>query len=294
MSKTRYPTLGCLVSGLGKPQDTTSDPSQPSLATRIVRLLSELELDTQTGFSFKVCVIGDAAVGKTTLVNRLTKGEFSPFYHATVGVEYSTHEYVIEGCKITLQLWDTAGQESSLSSLTSNYFRNSHAALLCFDVSSPKSLSNVPQWCARVDDVCTNDASRPLLFVVGLKTDLRNSQSSSLDNHSFESNDHSLSGAGAWGCISKNEGGEVAAGISAEYLEASSRSGYGVEELFDRMAAVLLLRHLELLSPGETESQGAEFVNFDDTIPSISGHMTEGSDDVSVEEDSTKKQSCSC
>ncbi|KAL0235994.1 hypothetical protein GEMRC1_002576 [Eukaryota sp. GEM-RC1] len=246
---TRYPTLGCLVPGSGKPQDSTDDESQPSLATRLVRLLAETDLDNGNDFAFKVCIIGDAAVGKTTLVNRLTKGEFSPFYHATVSVDYSTQQYVIEGCNVTLHLWDTAGQERSLG-ITSNYFRGANAALLCFDVSSPRSLSNVPLWCSRVDDVCTNDESRPLLFVAGLKTDLRPSSARSVSPapHSRSSSEINYDGSGnvgAWGCVSKKEGEEVAAGISAEYMEVSARTGDGIEELFDRMASVLLWRHLE-------------------------------------------------
>ncbi|KAL0212635.1 hypothetical protein RCL1_006261 [Eukaryota sp. TZLM3-RCL] len=289
----RYPTLGCLITGLGKPQDVCIDPSQPSLATRIVRQLSDLDLDADHDYSFKVCVIGDAAVGKTTLVNRLTKGEYSPFYHATVNVDYSTQKYVIEGCNVTLQLWDTAGQERSLA-LTTTYFRNAHAVLLCFDVSSPKSLANIPQWCQRVDDVCTQGSTRPLVFVVGLKTDLRNSMTSSAQNDtsSLENSQEvslNLNGGtgngGAWGCVSKHEAGEVAAGVSGEYLEASSRVGDGVYELFDRLAAVLLLRHLEELH------KTSEVPVVDATI-----NLEEGSVPKDVEQMQRQRSegSCSC
>ncbi len=60
---------------------------------------------------FKVVFCGDAAVGKTTLIMRLCKGEFMPSINSTLGVDFQNKQLDVDGKRIAIQLWDTAGQE---------------------------------------------------------------------------------------------------------------------------------------------------------------------------------------
>ena len=66
---------------------------------------------------FKVVFCGDAAVGKTTLIMRLCKGQFMSSITATLGVDFQNKQVEIDGKRIALQLWDTAGQERLVPSV---------------------------------------------------------------------------------------------------------------------------------------------------------------------------------
>ena len=57
--------------------------------------------------SFKIIVIGDSGAGKTCMIRRFTKNQFSPGYLSTIGVEFESKEITVEGKKIQLQIWDT-------------------------------------------------------------------------------------------------------------------------------------------------------------------------------------------
>ena len=137
----------------------------------------------QNEFSYKLILIGDACVGKTTMVYRLL-GKIPPLVtSATIGAEYNglyldknfdVYQYVPRSWGRQkrlrhIQLWDTAGAERFVT-FTRMYFRNSDIIVLMFDVTDPNSLCNCRLWCRQVDDEL---GPRPHVFVIlGNKTDL--------------------------------------------------------------------------------------------------------------------------
>ena len=71
-------------------------------------------------FRFKITVVGDPAVGKTTLVKRYTVGSFQKDYIATLGAQFSNYEEMIEGQQVKLTIWDIAGQKIRIKAVDGN------------------------------------------------------------------------------------------------------------------------------------------------------------------------------
>ncbi|XP_076044078.1 RAS oncogene family member Rab39 [Oratosquilla oratoria] len=97
-------------------------------------------------YQFRLILIGDSTVGKSSLLKYFTDGKFFEISDPTVGVDFFARLIqVSDGTRIKLQLWDTAGQER-FRSITRTYYRNSVGALVVFDVCNKKSLEHVPMW----------------------------------------------------------------------------------------------------------------------------------------------------
>ena len=93
----------------------------------------------------KVIIIGDAGVGKTSLVMRYTHHIFETDYKATIGVDFEVEKFEIMGVPFTLQMWDTAGSER-FQCIASSYYRGANAVMICFDYSKFQSLQSVRKW----------------------------------------------------------------------------------------------------------------------------------------------------
>ena len=119
-------------------------------------------------YIFKFLMIGDASVGKTSLVRRLCLNDFSPNISETVGVEFMPHMMNIDKFNIRLQIWDTSGQEQ-YKSLSQSYYRNAVGALIVFSYDSHSSFEHVIDWYNDVKSLCHPKAQ---IMIVGNKCDL--------------------------------------------------------------------------------------------------------------------------
>eukprot|EP00128_Syssomonas_multiformis_P007911 Colp12_sorted_trinity150504_noHs@2133 len=93
----------------------------------------------------KVIVLGDASVGKTSLINRFCCDTFDPHYKSTIGVDFCIERFHVLGRSFALHIWDTAGQER-FRSIAKAYYRNAHAILLVYDVFDPPTMASVMNW----------------------------------------------------------------------------------------------------------------------------------------------------
>eukprot|EP00823_Brevimastigomonas_motovehiculus_P006705 TRINITY_DN55_c0_g1_i2.p1 TRINITY_DN55_c0_g1~~TRINITY_DN55_c0_g1_i2.p1 ORF type:complete len:229 (+),score=45.01 TRINITY_DN55_c0_g1_i2:167-853(+) len=134
--------------------------SQPSLSS-----VSDEEYD----YLFKVVLIGDSAVGKSNLLSRFTRNEFSIESKSTIGVEFATKSIVTDKKTIKAQIWDTAGQER-YRAITSAYYRGALGALLVYDISKRSSYENVSRWLKELRDHADVNI---VIMLVGNKKDLR-------------------------------------------------------------------------------------------------------------------------
>ena len=124
-------------------------------------------------YIFKILLVGDSGVGKTSLIRRFTKGYFSRTVGSTIGVDFCVKSLEIDGEKVKLQCWDTAGMES-FKSLTQSYYGQADAVILVYDLSDKKSFASIPQWLA---DVKKHSRKTDILKVlVGNKNDLGDRQ----------------------------------------------------------------------------------------------------------------------
>ncbi|KAK8881063.1 hypothetical protein M9Y10_003790 [Tritrichomonas musculus] len=93
----------------------------------------------------KVLLLGDAGVGKTSLLNQFVNREFTAQYKATIGSDFSSKQVDVDGKLITLQIWDTAGQER-FQSLGPTFYRGTDCCILVYDVSKPKTFESIKKW----------------------------------------------------------------------------------------------------------------------------------------------------
>ena len=100
--------------------------------------------------TYKVVFAGDAAVGKTSFINRITKGVFLANISSTLGVDFQVKTFRVDERNVALQLWDTAGQER-FRSVTRSYFRRADGVMLLYDVTNERSFMSVREWVEAVD-----------------------------------------------------------------------------------------------------------------------------------------------
>ncbi|XP_048836876.1 ras-related protein Rab-38 [Brienomyrus brachyistius] len=94
---------------------------------------------------YKVLVIGDLGVGKTSIIKRYVQQSFSPNYRATIGVDFALKVLNWDTETIRLQLWDIAGQER-FGNMTRVYYREATGAFIVFDVTRPSTFEAVTKW----------------------------------------------------------------------------------------------------------------------------------------------------
>jgi len=97
-------------------------------------------------YQFRLIVVGDSTVGKSSLLRSFCDGVFSQDPDPTVGVDFNVRIVEVKpGVKVKLQLWDTAGQER-FKSITRAYYRNSVGVLLIYDTTNYVSFTHVTSW----------------------------------------------------------------------------------------------------------------------------------------------------
>lgn len=120
---------------------------------------------------FKLVLVGDGGVGKTTLVRRHITGEFEKKYIPTLGVDVHPLVFHTNYGKIIFNVWDTAGQEK-YGGLRDGYYIKGDCAILMFDVTSRITYKNIPNWYRDVARVLENIP----MVLVGNKVDVKDRQ----------------------------------------------------------------------------------------------------------------------
>ncbi|ONK66666.1 uncharacterized protein A4U43_C06F10720 [Asparagus officinalis] len=125
--------------------------------------------DDDYDYLFKVVLIGDSGVGKSNLLSRFTRNEFSLESKSTIGVEFATRSIHVDDKVVKAQIWDTAGQER-YRAITSAYYRGAVGALLVYDVTRHVTFENVERWLKELRD---HTDTNIVIMLVGNKADLR-------------------------------------------------------------------------------------------------------------------------
>jgi Ras-related protein Rab-11A len=136
---------------------------------------------TQRKVLFKVVIVGDGGIGKSTMVQRLTTGQFLP-QKITIGTDLATYDLQIEKkINVRLQIWDFAG-ERRFRLFLPNYSRGAAGCLLCYDITRRTSFDSLNEWYKIVND----NADNPIFILVGEKLDLAENQRSVDNIHANE------------------------------------------------------------------------------------------------------------
>lgn len=119
--------------------------------------------------AYKIVLLGDSSVGKTSLVHRFTTDSFDPHLANTIGAAFISKEHTSKDRTIKFEIWDTAGQER-YKSLTPMYYRNAKVALVCFDLSQAQdSFERARYWIEQLAILGPPDIK---IKVIGNKEDL--------------------------------------------------------------------------------------------------------------------------
>jgi Ras-related protein Rab-1A len=114
--------------------------------------------------------LGDAGVGKSSIILRYTKNEFNSQMVSSIGVDFKTKDIIVNNKKVKLQLWDTAGHER-FRTITTSYYRGAHGIATVFDLTNRESFEHVEKWLEEINKYAKENVMR---FLIGNKSDLAN------------------------------------------------------------------------------------------------------------------------
>ncbi|CAF1009171.1 unnamed protein product [Adineta steineri] len=129
---------------------------------------------------FKMVLLGESAVGKSSLALRFAKGQYQEHAESTIGAAFLTHTLQIDqDTSLKVELWDTAGQER-YHSLAPMYYRGAQAALVVYDITNGESLRRAKQWVKELQQVNANDM---VIGLAGNKADLATGNRRQVDSN---------------------------------------------------------------------------------------------------------------
>ncbi|XP_053123525.1 ras-related protein Rab-42-like [Hemicordylus capensis] len=165
-------------------------------------------------YQFRIILLGDSTVGKTSLLRRYTERCFIPALYPTVGVEfYSKMMELPPGVKVKLQLWDTAGQER-FRCIPRSFYRNAVGVLLVFDMTSRRSFENIFEWYNEVTNAQMME--KVIFLLIGHKSDLQSN-----NRVSFE------------------EAEGLAISLGTHFIETSAKDNVNVDLAFETITKII-------------------------------------------------------
>ena len=192
--------------------------------------------DDNYEFMFKVVLVGDSFVGKTNIMSKYLKNEFHEDSKATVGVEFGTKQFNVEGHSIKAQIWDTAGQER-YKAITSAYYKGAKGAFIVYDITRKNSFESIDKW---INDVTAVADKKITIVLIGNKSDLEDQRQ-----------------------VTKEQGEDKANKLQVAFLETSAFSGENLEKAFQMMIKEVYQKcHEEMMSEGDVDIiKGGEDIN---------------------------------
>jgi Ras-related protein Rab-1A len=178
---------------------------------------------------FKILMVGDSGVGKSSLLLRFTDDTFTDNFISTIGVDFKIRTVSLDGKVIKMQIWDTAGQER-FRTITSSYYRGAHGVILVYDVTDQVSFNNARQWLTEIERYACGNVVK---LLVGNKSDLASKR-----------------------VVSTGTGKEFADQFQLPFIEASAKDGSNVKQAFMTLVKEVYDKAVDSPSTGSSLSQG--------------------------------------
>ena len=194
-------------------------------------------------FSFKAIIIGDAFVGKSSLINQAIKKQFKTTYAPTLGFDYFVFHIRIKNKIIKLQIWDTCGQEI-YKSLVTNFYRNSSVAFMVYAINDRNSFEHIDNW---LKEIKYNSSPDTKIFLIGNKCDLINERKVTYEEGLNYSNNYEFNG----------------------FYEVSAKTGEKTEEIMIKAAKALYDDYSDYLSD-KVKNKNDDLVSDDRSTGKIS------------------------
>jgi small GTP-binding protein len=167
---------------------------------------------TDYDYTFKLMLLGDASVGKTSLTLRYISGFFLEDLKLTIGVDFYSKTTNFEGKKVKLQIWDFGGEER-FRFLLSQYCKGANGAFFLYDITNRITLDHLPDW----TQIIREHAGDIPIVLIGSKVDLEDYRAVTREEGILAAKKYNL----------------------AEFIELSSKTGQNVEKAFDLVTEIL-------------------------------------------------------
>jgi small GTP-binding protein len=165
---------------------------------------------------YKICIVGDFRVGKTTLLNQYLEKRFTPNVASTIGSNFYVKQIKIPNVKnlITLQIWDLAGQEH-FKWVRHEFYKGAKGIVYVFDLTNKKTFDNLTNWKNEIEKAVERFSS----VLVGNKLDLINSDDTVIEKEESDNLKQSLGACG--------------------YFETSAKLGTGIDDFFLKLVSYI-------------------------------------------------------
>jgi len=188
------------------------------------------QTQSQTGsvsktYQFKLVLLGESAVGKSSLVLRFVKGQFLEFQESTIGAAFLTQSVCLTDVTVKFEIWDTAGQER-YHSLAPMYYRGAQAAIVVYDLTSYESYERAKTW---VKELQRQGSPNIVIALAGNKLDLVTSTTTTSANSASNSPRK----------VPTQEASSYAEENGILFMETSAKTAANVNELFVAIAKLL-------------------------------------------------------
>ncbi|CAF1415074.1 unnamed protein product [Adineta ricciae] len=165
---------------------------------------------------YKVLLLGDATVGKTSLQRFAAGKDFRPTIGSTIGVDFVNKIVPVEKARINLQIWDTAGQRN-FRTLGRSYYSSTKAFILVYDVTNKETFHLIKEFCDLIEQADLDTERR---YLVANKIDLMHNR-----------------------VVDEEEGRRFALRNSMAYFETSCKTGENIDDLLEQVASDLVRQH---------------------------------------------------
>ncbi|CAF0877345.1 unnamed protein product [Adineta ricciae] len=175
-------------------------------------------------FNFKILVIGESSVGKSSLMTRFVDETFQATFIPTIGVDFKVRTIMIDNYQCKLQIWDTAGQER-FRVITTTYYRDAAGVIVVYDVTNHETFSSVCRWLDEINKHCDDNIIKVL---VGNKADVISVEDSPVQK-----------------VVSTEQAQQYAQEMNIPFLETSAKDNKNVDTLFHTIARLALEQRLQ-------------------------------------------------
>lgn len=168
--------------------------------------------DQHFDYMFKILIIGNSSVGKTSFLFRYADDSFTSAFVSTVGIDFKVKTVIRREKRMKLQIWDTAGQER-YRTITTAYYRGAMGFILMYDVTNEDSFSSVQDWVTQIKTYSWDNAQ---VILVGNKSDMH-----------------------AERVVTYDRGKQLADQLGLEFFETSAKENINVKDVFERLVDII-------------------------------------------------------
>jgi Ras-related protein Rab-1A len=190
-------------------------------------------------YQFRLCLVGDSFVGKTSMLKRYYDKHFNDDYTSTIGCDFKVITLEADYKIIKLQIWDTAGQER-FKAISINYFRSAHGFIFVFDITKRETFENVENW---INTAFSTNKNNIFNILIGNKRDLIDSEFTNNQYINFNLNPEEEGNGGGMSKedsmkynnqreVSQKEAIDLAVRYGMSYMETSAKENINVDEVF--------------------------------------------------------------